>query len=307
MISGGITGSSSQDHRPDKASQILVKTRVAVTPPWLVIQSAARFMCAASGSSPASLSATYASTVVDRSPGRPEKLAQVPSSRCCERIQTAVSSASVLVRMPRKCRSRTSSASIVTLVSSSPIHQPRGSCRPSRWSRARVSVAAATWPRSAPADDEISEMTDSPGESVISRWALRSAPSASVPRVGALRLAVVTRSSLLASGPLPLPRGDEFCDGEELGPDIRGDADAVEGRGGGLQPVVGFLFRPGLAAGGDDQVGGAHQVVLGQLVLAGEQRLQLGGLGGTAGQRGHDRERLLSRAQVGADRFAGHL
>src|SRR6201999_2781141 len=144
---------------------------------------------------------------------------------------------------------------IVTLVSSSPIHQPRGSCRPSRWSRARASAAAATWPRSAPAAaDEISEMTDSPSESVISRWALRRAPSASVPRVGALRLAVVTRSSLVASGPLPLPRGDEFGDGEERGADVGGDADAVEGRGGGLQAVIGLLFRPGLAACRDDQV-----------------------------------------------------
>ena len=58
MISGGITGRSSHDHRPERASQIRVKTLVAVTPPWLVIQAAARFMCSASGSSPASLSAT---------------------------------------------------------------------------------------------------------------------------------------------------------------------------------------------------------------------------------------------------------
>ena len=72
MTSGGITGRSSQDHRPDRASQILVKTRVAVTPPWPVIQPAARrHVLGASGSSPASRSATYASTVVDRSPGPP--------------------------------------------------------------------------------------------------------------------------------------------------------------------------------------------------------------------------------------------
>ena len=48
-------------------------------------------MCGASGGSPASRSATYASTVVDRSPGPPWKVAQVPSSRCCERIQRAAS------------------------------------------------------------------------------------------------------------------------------------------------------------------------------------------------------------------------
>ena len=41
MTSGGMTGSSSQDHRPLIASQILVKTRVAVRPPLAVIQSAA--------------------------------------------------------------------------------------------------------------------------------------------------------------------------------------------------------------------------------------------------------------------------
>ncbi len=58
MISGGITGSSSQSHRPDSASQMRVNTRVAVTPPRSVIQSAASFMCGASGASPASRSAT---------------------------------------------------------------------------------------------------------------------------------------------------------------------------------------------------------------------------------------------------------
>ena len=50
-----------------------------------------------------------------------------------------------------------------------------------------------------------------------------------------------------------------------------------------------------------------EQVILGQLVLAGEQGLQLGRLRGPAGQRGHDRERLLPCAQVGHDRLAGHL
>ena len=45
------------------------------------------------------------------------------------------------VRMPRNWRSSRSSASMVTLVSSSPFHQPSGSCRESRWSTARSSVA----------------------------------------------------------------------------------------------------------------------------------------------------------------------
>ena len=71
MTSGGITGSAFQSHRPDRASHILVKTRVAVSPPLPVIQPAAVFMCSASTGSPASRSATYASTVVDRSPGPP--------------------------------------------------------------------------------------------------------------------------------------------------------------------------------------------------------------------------------------------
>ena len=48
-----------------------------------------RAMCGASAGSPASRSATHASTVVDRSPGPPSKVAQVPSARCWERIQRA--------------------------------------------------------------------------------------------------------------------------------------------------------------------------------------------------------------------------
>ena len=71
MTSGGITGRSSHDHRPDSASQILVKTRVAVSPPRPVIQPAAASCARRPGWSPASRSATYASTVVDRSPGPP--------------------------------------------------------------------------------------------------------------------------------------------------------------------------------------------------------------------------------------------
>jgi hypothetical protein len=71
MTSGGITGSSSHDHRPLSASHILVNTLVAVSPPLAVIHPAAVVMCGASAGSPASLSATYASTVVDRSPGPP--------------------------------------------------------------------------------------------------------------------------------------------------------------------------------------------------------------------------------------------
>ena len=66
-----MTGRSSHDHRPDRASQIRVNTRLASTPPCSRIQSRASFMCGASGSSPASFSARYASTVVDRSAGPP--------------------------------------------------------------------------------------------------------------------------------------------------------------------------------------------------------------------------------------------
>ena len=46
-------------------------------------------MWAASGRSPASRSATYASTVVDRSPSPPRKFAQVPSARCTDLIHRA--------------------------------------------------------------------------------------------------------------------------------------------------------------------------------------------------------------------------
>ncbi len=71
ITSGGSWGSASQDHRPNRASQIRVNTRLRSTPPCAWTHTAARAMCDASTGSPASRSATHASTVVDRSPGPP--------------------------------------------------------------------------------------------------------------------------------------------------------------------------------------------------------------------------------------------
>ncbi len=90
MISGGSSGRSSQRHHPNSASQIRVKTLVLATPPCARTHSAARTMWGASGWSPASLSATtYPSTVVERSPGPPWKVAQAPSACCRERMNRA--------------------------------------------------------------------------------------------------------------------------------------------------------------------------------------------------------------------------
>src|SRR5262245_7710989 len=141
MSSGGMTGTSSHDHRPKSENQILVKTRVRSRPPASRMYSRARVMCSALGGSPASLSAAYDSTVVERSAGAPQKLPQVPSSRCFERIHFADISVCSSVRMPRNCRRRRSSASMVTFVSSSPFHQPSGDWSERRWSTARSSVA----------------------------------------------------------------------------------------------------------------------------------------------------------------------
>jgi hypothetical protein len=79
-----------------------VKTRVRSMPPASRTKAAASRMCAASGGSPTSRSATYASTVVERSPGPPWKVAHVPSWRCLERIQRAVAFRCGSVRIPRK-------------------------------------------------------------------------------------------------------------------------------------------------------------------------------------------------------------
>src|SRR5919206_316349 len=99
-------------------------------------------MCGASGSSPASRRAAYASTVVERFGGPSSKLLQVPSARCWERIHLAARSILPSSRTPRNSLSSRSSASIVTLDWSSPFHQPSGVCRESRWSRARSRAAS---------------------------------------------------------------------------------------------------------------------------------------------------------------------
>ncbi len=101
IISGGSAGSSSQDHRPSMANQTRVNTRVRSSPPAPWMYRAAVRIQAASAGSPASRSAAYASTVVDRSGGPPKNVAQLPSARCLDRIQRAVCSVSTGSLMPR--------------------------------------------------------------------------------------------------------------------------------------------------------------------------------------------------------------
>ena len=71
ISSGGSAGTSSHSQRPKSASQIWVKTRAFSMPPAARTDSRAAAMWAASGSSPASLSTAYASTVVERLAGAP--------------------------------------------------------------------------------------------------------------------------------------------------------------------------------------------------------------------------------------------
>ena len=115
----------SQGHRPNSASQIRVKTRVRSTPPQLRMNSSRALACAR------------------RPPGhrrggarrRPRRWSTAraarrrSSPRCRPRAGATGSSAPTTavcsaVRMPRNSRSRRSSASMVTFVSSSPFHQP---------------------------------------------------------------------------------------------------------------------------------------------------------------------------------------
>src|SRR5260370_1018607 len=78
------------------------------------------------------------------------------------------------------------------------------------------------------------------------------------------------RCALSAS---PLPRRDELGDRHEFGVHVGRKAGVVEARGGGGEAAVGLLLGPLLAAGRDDQVSGAHQVILGQLIGRAEQVL----------------------------------
>lgn len=140
--SGGSSGRWSQLHQPKRASQIRVNTRAEAIPPWARIQAEARAMCGASGGSPASRRATYASMVAESSGGPPWKVAQVPSACCSPRMNRAAACVVASSRMPRNWRSSRSSASMVTLVSRSPFHQPAGSWRSSSsW----TALAAASW------------------------------------------------------------------------------------------------------------------------------------------------------------------
>ena len=69
MTSGGIAGRSRHDQSPNSAIQMRVNTRDRSNPPASRANSDALTMCPASGGSPASRSATYASMVVERSGG----------------------------------------------------------------------------------------------------------------------------------------------------------------------------------------------------------------------------------------------
>ena len=102
MISAGSTGRSSQSQAPSMASQIRVKTRLAATPPSARIHAAAACMWSAAAGSPARRRATYASMVVDRSPGPPKKVAQVPSGLWLDRIHRAAGAVDEGSRTPRK-------------------------------------------------------------------------------------------------------------------------------------------------------------------------------------------------------------
>ena len=148
--SAGTAGTHSHGQAPNSASHRWVNTRAFSRPPARRTNAAAAAMCAASGPSPARRSATYASTVVDTSPGPPRKFAHEPSSRWLARIHRADRSVVSASRIPRNSRSNRSSASIVTLVSSSPFHHPSRCCSDSRCSRARsIAVVASTLPTGA--------------------------------------------------------------------------------------------------------------------------------------------------------------
>ncbi len=83
-------GTASHDQSAISESHIRVKTRLVSTPPASRMKVAARRMWSAWAGSPASRSATYASTDVERSAGPPWKVAHDPSGRWCPRIHVAV-------------------------------------------------------------------------------------------------------------------------------------------------------------------------------------------------------------------------
>src|SRR5690606_22158764 len=281
IISGGSTGSASHGHRPNIASQNRVNTRVAGTPPAPRTYAAARAMCPASGGSPASRSAVYASTVVDGSGGPPWKVDQVPSGACRDLIQRAVSRVSSSVRMPRNSRRSRSSASIVTLVCSSPFHQPSGDWRPSRWSRAASRASDAVRGRGRPSPAAASVAVSAPV-----------AVPAVVSAVVSVAVSVVVPGSMVVIGALPpggassvVPAGDEVGDVQEVRADGLGNPGRDQVLGGALDAPLGLHLRPGAPSRRLHQRGGLRQVLLGRL----GKRVQLGepcGLGGVGVERG---------------------
>ena len=128
ITSGGIAGRSSHDHRPNSASQMRVNTRVASTPPCAG-RTPPRPPCgaASSGRRPAA---------ARRRPRRSStgRRARRGTSPRCRRPAAGSGSTRRSAgpgrasSTPRNSRSSRSSASIVTLVSSSPFHQPSPSC-----------------------------------------------------------------------------------------------------------------------------------------------------------------------------------
>src|SRR5918995_2909299 len=276
ITSGGSAGRSSHDHWPTTASQIRVKTRVASIPPCWRMKRRAPARWGASAGAPASRSATYASTVVDRSPGPPWKFAHVPSSRWRRRIQPAAASAVGRSRMPRTWRSNRSSASIVTLVSSSPFHQPAGAWRPNRWSRARANASCAP---------------EASGGATCS------------PEAGAGAGVTLETSRAIWS---ELPLDDEPGEVGELGAGGGCQAGALERAAGGVEMAPGQRLGGAPASEGVDQLGApGHGAGVERAV--GEQVAQLPRGRSPGAERVDDRERLLAGGQVVAAGLPGPL
>src|ERR1700760_2889434 len=115
---------------------------------------------------------------------------------------------------------------MVTLVSSSPCHQPCSCCRSSRWSRARSSA----WVASSPTE---------PPSGVCMRACVTVIP---------LLLSRTPSSLLRPPRPLPLPGGDELRDRHELGPDVLRDLRLGQALAGRAELGVGFVLGPAAAA-----------------------------------------------------------
>src|SRR6185437_147673 len=137
--------------------------------------------------------------------------------------------------MPRNSRSSRSSASMVTLVASSPFHQPAGSCKPSRCPRARS----------------------------LARRTAASCPDSAPVGVGRSAIAVISRSS--SCPPLPLPPQQKPGHLGEIAEGLRPRRQAVEPGKRLVGMQVGALLAPGAAAGLLHELGGERDILLRQL------------------------------------------